>query len=169
MTDVFCSSCGQAHPLGEIEGSFFRPDAVARMGLLARLLRVRDDGVSCVIRGRARFVRGLLCFRVVGLDQDYCWGIWAQVDKDAFVDIERRWDRSDRENGPVHAATIANELPVFGQPMLGLRVSVVVQPRGTAPHVRIEDPGHPAFREQREGISPGRAMAFNHFVLGLGT
>jgi hypothetical protein len=153
------------HPLEEVEGSFSLPDLAKGRGFWSSLLRVRNDGGFCVIDRKRYFVRGMLAFDVQGWTDGYCWGMWAEVDRDTWRHLERRRDEEGREHDPPERGRLANELPLFGQPLTGLEVSIHQQPAGLAPHFRVLDAAHPVAREQAAGISLARVMQFNHFVV----
>jgi hypothetical protein len=165
---VRCPSCGEMHPIGEIEGSHERPDVVHSIGVFGRLFRVRNDGCFCMLDRKRYFVSGLLCFPVNRRSEDYCWGVWAEIDGSTFTEMDRLWNAEGRESASAFFGVIANEVPLFGSPLLGLEVAILMQPVGRKPHFRVLDESHPVYAEQSQGISEARAMGFNHYVLGGG-
>jgi len=168
MSDVRCPSCGEMHPIDEIEGSHERPDVVHSIGIFSRVFRVRNDGCFCMLDRKRYFVRGLLCFPVAGRSGPYCWGVWAEIDRSTYTEMDRLWDEEGRESASTFPGVIANEVPLFGRPLLGLKVAISMQPVGLKPHFRVLDEGHAAYGEQSLGITEARAMEFNHYVLGRG-
>ena len=165
MSVVTCQSCGQPHPLEEVEGSFLLPDTVSTLGRFARLLRSKSERNFCVLDKSQYFVRCLLPIPVHDEDDSYCWGIWAELSSESFKRIKRTWNAPTKEQEPPFVGVLANNIPLYTASTAGLPVEIKHSAPGTAPMARITDFSHPLGNEQRKGVSLGRAMEFNHFVL----
>ncbi|SHF98066.1 hypothetical protein SAMN05444351_1522 [Geodermatophilus nigrescens] len=150
-TGFHCSVCGGWHR--ELPQAFHiaGPDAWSR-----KLWRVKGCELSsdmCVIRDEEFFVRGLVRVPVAGLDEPFQWGLWVSVARDDLVQMAEAWETPGRESMPAAQGQLANNLPVFDEPTLGLHVLVHTQPVGERPHIELVEDGHPLTAEQRNGTS----------------
>jgi hypothetical protein len=78
---------------------------------------------------------------------------WVSVSEEDIVRMAEVWETPGRESLPPVPGTLANSIPVFEEPTLGLRVLVHTQPLGLRPHVELVEDGHRLAVEQREGIT----------------
>jgi hypothetical protein len=149
-----CASCGRVHADMEISHNF--PDSLGTMSRWQWRHRVRDDGDELLLDGRRRFVRGLLPVPVIGADDPYRFGAWAERldpargtrDIDGN-DAEQRLQRGAR-------GMLANDLLFLPHSTLGLEVSVRQRSDGQRPEFVLDaENDHPLATLQRGGMPAG--------------
>jgi hypothetical protein len=149
-----CSVCGERHVL-PLSYSVKAPLAVGSVPpdeLEPRVLITPDQ---CVIDGKDFYLRGRILVPVIGLDEPFVWGIWAEVSPKKFVRTNELWSVEGREQEPPFQGWLNSQLPVFGN-TFNLEVSIQTQPVGHRPQFRVVDPDHPLAIEQRDGITMER-------------
>jgi hypothetical protein len=87
-----CPTCRWRHSLEE--PAFRRPDVIAALPVAGRKDRAAEGDDLCVLRGfdgpHRYFVRGLVSVRLTDVDDDFCWGLWAEISEQAFARIGER-------------------------------------------------------------------------------
>jgi hypothetical protein len=146
-----CSGCSGQHPAAPQAFHLAGPDAWSQE--LRRVKGCKLGTDTCVIRDEQFFILGLLRVAVAGLDEPFEWGLWVSLSQEDLVRMAKAWKTRGRESMPPVPGQLANNLPVFDEPTLGLRVLVHTQPVGLRPHIELVEDGHPLASEQRDGIS----------------
>jgi hypothetical protein len=146
-----CAGCGRWH--SDVPQSFHIPGPDAWSRKLRRVKGCELGSDTCVINDEQFFVLGLIRMPVAGLDEPFEFGVWVSVSEEDIVRMAEVWETPGRESMPPVPGTLANNIPVFERPTLGLPVLVHTQPVGSRPHVELVEDGHPLAVEQREGIS----------------
>jgi hypothetical protein len=160
-----CATCGEEHPLEELEPAFARPDPYVAIPREARerIARANDD--FCRIDGPPErwFVRAVLPVRVAGREVPLRWGLWAEVSEAAFARIVERWRDPEQAREAPFDAALANEIP--GLRTLGLPCRLQLSGLTTRPFLSFApDLDHPFAREQRAGVSEARALEWLHAI-----
>ncbi len=119
---------------------------------------------QCVIDGRDFYLRGRILVPVIGLEEPFVWGIWAEVSPKSFVRTNELWTVEGREQEAAFPGWLNTQLPVFGD-TYNLEVSVQTQPVGQRPQFRVVDQDHPLAVEQRDGITMERVEAIAEMML----
>ena len=160
-----CATCGSIHE--DVPTSFAAdfPDRYANMARVERDTRSVISSDQCIIDQMEFFVRGCLEVPILGAQEPFLWGLWASVREEAFDEISRSWETPDREKlyGPFKGR-IANSPSVYPE-TLNLKVEILLQPVGTRPLFRLEEPDHPLTIEQQAGITLDRALELASFLL----
>jgi hypothetical protein len=110
---------------------------------------------QCVIDGKDFYLRGRILVPVIGLEEPFVWGVWAEVSPTNFVRTNELWTVEGREAEPAFPGWLNTQLPVFGD-TFNLEVSVQTQRVGKRPHFTVVDEGHSLAVEQRNGITMRR-------------
>jgi hypothetical protein len=92
---------------------------------------------------------------VIGLEEPFVWGVWAEVSPINFVRTNELWTVEGREAEAAFPGWLNTQMPVFGD-TYNLEVSVQTQPVGKRPQFTVVDEEHPLAIEQRDGISMRR-------------
>jgi hypothetical protein len=129
-----------------------------------RVVITRDQ---CVIDGRDFYLRGRILVPVIGLDQPFVWGVWAEISPKSFIRANDLWHTPGREKESPFPGWLNTELPLFGN-TINLEVSVHTQAVGQRPQFRITDPTHPLAIEQANGIPLERAEEIAEMILHAG-
>jgi hypothetical protein len=125
---------------------------IAAEELEARLVLTADQ---CVIDGRDFYLRGRILVPVIGLEEPFVWGVWAEVSPKNFVRTNELWMVEGRESEAAFPGWLNTGLPVFGE-TLNLEVRVETQAVGQRPRFVVAAEEHPLAVEQREGITMER-------------
>jgi hypothetical protein len=126
--------------------------AIAVEELDQRLVLTPDQ---CVIDGRDFYLRGRILVPVIGLEEPFVWGVWAEVSPMNFVRTNELWSVEGREAELPFSGWLNSQLPVFGD-TFNLEVSVQTQRVGQRPQFTVVDEDHPLAVEQRDGITMQR-------------
>jgi hypothetical protein len=113
---------------------------------------------QCIIDQKLFFIRGCLEIPIVESEEVFLWGLWAVVREEVFDQISELWESPGKEKlqGPFKGK-IANSLSEYPE-ALNLKCEIIIQPVGTRPLFKLEEPEHPLTVEQRIGITRGRAL-----------
>jgi hypothetical protein len=111
---------------------------------------------QCVIAGERWFVRGRLVLPVHDAEPDFTWGVWVEVSAGSFERMTELWSDERRVREPPYPGWLANALPAYAQPTLGMLARLRTQPVGVAPLVQISADEHPLFAEHTQGITSAR-------------
>jgi hypothetical protein len=122
---------------------------------------------QCVIDGRDFYLRGRILVPVIGVEEPFVWGVWAEVSPTNFVRTNELWTVEGREAEPAFAGWLNTQLPVFGD-TFNLEVSVQTQRVGKRPHFTVVDEEHPLAVEQRNGITMRRVEEIAERMLHAG-
>jgi len=149
-----CSVCGERHvlPLSYSVKAPMAAGAIPADELEQRVVITPDQ---CVIDGKDFYLRGRILVSVIGLEEPFIWGIWAEVSPKNFVRTNELWTVEGREQEPPFPGWLNSQLPIFGD-TFNLEVSIQTQPVGRRPHFTVVDPDHPLAVDQREGITMER-------------
>jgi len=123
--------------------------AVPMEELAQRIVYTPDQ---CVIDGKDFYLRGRILVPVIGVEEPFVWGVWAEVSPINFVRTNELWTVEGREAEPAFPGWLNTQLPVFGDTS-NLEVSVQTQRVGKRPHFTVVDEEHPLAVEQRNGIT----------------
>jgi len=107
---------------------------------------------QCVIDGKDFYLRGRILVPVIGVEEPFVWGVWAEVSPINFVRTNELWTVEGREAEPAFPGWLNTQLPVFGDTS-NREVSVQTQRVGKRPHFTVVDEEHPLAVEQRNGIT----------------
>jgi hypothetical protein len=110
---------------------------------------------QCVVDGKDFYLRGRILVPVVGVEEPFVWGIWAEVSPKNFVRTNELWAVEGREKEPPFPGWLNSQLPVFGD-TYNLAVSVRTEPVGRRQHFTVVDQDDPLAVEQRDGITMER-------------
>jgi hypothetical protein len=162
-----CACCGELVPAAELEFTFKSPDDYHALDAAARSAPdTFCDRNFCVVGGRRLFVRGLIPLPVHGLDEPYCIGAWAELAEHDWRMARQVWDQPGNDRIPEFPGVIANHLPrTYDISTQGLAVQVQLHD-DMRPTFRLVDTAHPLEAEQRDGITPHRALHFTRLIDG---
>lgn len=146
-----CRVCGERHVL-PIKYSVKAPLAVMAIPRDEWNERVVITPDQCVIDGRDFYLRGRILVPVIGLEEPFVWGVWAEVSPKSFLRTHELWSTPGRENEPPFPGWLNTELPLYGD-TINLEVNVQTQVVGWRPQFTVVDQEHPLAVEQREGIT----------------
>jgi len=122
---------------------------------------------QCVIDGKDFYLRGRILVPVIGVEEPFVWGVWAEVSPVNFVRTNELWTVEGREAEPAFPGWLNTQLPVFGD-TFNLEVSVQTQRVGKRPHFTVVDEEHPLLVEQRNGITMRRVEEIAESTLHAG-
>jgi hypothetical protein len=111
--EFVCRVCGERHEL-TMKYSVKAPLAVMAVPQVEwdeRLVITKDQ---CVIDGRDFYLRGRILVPVVGLEEPFVWGVWAEVSPKSFLRTHEMWNTPGRENEPPFPGWLNTELSLFG-------------------------------------------------------
>jgi hypothetical protein len=163
-TGFTCSVCRERHDVLPLSYSVKAPLAVAKIQPEELPQRVVITPDQCVIDDRDFYLRGRIPVPIIGLEEPFIWGVWAEVSPKNFIRTTEMWNTVGREAEPAFPGWLDTELFLFGD-TVNLEVSVETQIVGRRPHFKIVDQDHPLAREQRDGISTDRVEKIAEQIL----
>jgi hypothetical protein len=163
-TGFACRTCGKQHEVLPLSYSVKAPLAVTAIPAedLERRVVITPD--QCVIDGKDFYLRGRILVPVIGLDEPFIWGVWAEVSPKNFLRTNDLWTMTGREMEPAFPGWLNTELFLFGN-TINLEVSVQTQVVGRRPHFTVVDQNHSLAIEQSNGISLERVEEIAATVL----
>jgi hypothetical protein len=164
QTGFDCSVCGKRHNVLPLSYHAKAPVAVTAIPLEEFEKRIVITPDQCVIDGRDFYLRGRILVPIIGLDEPFVWGVWAEISPQNFIRANDLWDVAGREHEPGFPGWLNTELPIFGN-TINLEVNVLTQPLGRRPHFAVSDPQHPLAIEQRNGIPLRRIEKIAEMIL----
>jgi len=163
-TGFQCRICGERHDVLPLSYSVKAPLAVTAIPLDEFEKRVVITPDQCVIDGRDFYLRGRILVPVIGLDEPFVWGVWAEISPKYFIRANDLWNVPGRESEPAFPGWLNTELPLFGN-TINLEVAVQTQVVGRRPHFVVSDSDHPLAIEQRNGITQQRVEEIAETIL----
>lgn len=162
MDRLRCSRCGEEHDLSGMEPTFDYPDAYLAVPEHERAERAYVGEDDCRIRdadrGRRYFLRMLLPVPVRGESDDCCWGVWVEVNEDAFARATELWSDPAQSREPPFPGLLGNSLEEYPE-TLGLPGVVQLTGPSTRPRFTLApELDHPLAAEQRDGVYPERVL-----------
>jgi hypothetical protein len=142
------------------------PAPIQALGVPREVRRVRvalteDD---CVIDGREFYRKGLLEIPVHGTGERFTWGVWLSVSKESYARFGELFGEPTRPAGESFFGWLCNALPGYPDTQL-LKTYLHVREYPARPWVELEPTDHPLAIDQREGLSPERAIALAERLL----
>lgn len=159
-----CGVCGKQHDVLPLSYSVKAPQAVTAIPLDELEKRVVITPDQCVIDGRDFYLRGRILVPIIGMDEPFIWGVWAEISPKNFIRTNDLWNVPGREHEPPFPGWLNTELFLFGN-TINLEVSVQTQAVGRRPQFTVSDPDHPLAIEQRSGITLKRVEEIAEAVL----
>jgi len=87
MDQIKCECCGKFHDAENMDISYKKPFSYFQVSEEDRERRINHESDDFLVIDNEIFVvRGVLPIPVHDHDE-FCWGIWAQVDEQTFADI----------------------------------------------------------------------------------
>jgi hypothetical protein len=147
-----CGVCGERHDVLPLSYSVKAPFAVKTIPAEELEERIVMTPDQYVIDGKDFYLRGRILLPVIGLDEPFVWGIWAEVSPKDFIRANELWTVEGREQEPRFPGWLYTEIPLYGD-TINLEVSVQTQRVGERPRFTVVDREHPLAVEQRDGIT----------------
>lgn len=153
-----CSCCGKE--LGEftLDIAYQLPDLVWAIPEEERADRAKFTTDLCQYGDRF-YLRGILYTPIIDGDQKFGWGLWAEVDEEAFQKYQAVYDIDGSGEPPV-TGVLANTPPGY----VGtdrVRVQIHFGPPTERPLFVVEPGPHLLYTEQTEGITVERVHELN--------
>jgi hypothetical protein len=159
-----CKVCGQRHDVLPLSYSVKAPVAAVAIPPVELERRVVITPDQCIIDGKDFYLRGRILVPVIGVDEPFIWGVWAEISPKTFLRANELWKVQGREAEPPFQGWLNTELPLFGN-TINLEISVQTQQVGRRPHFTVVDPEHPLAIEQRNGITLQRVEEIAEMIL----
>jgi hypothetical protein len=158
-----CRVCGERHvlPLSYSMKVPMAAKAIASEEVEKRVVITPDQ---CVIDGKDFYLRGRILVPVMGLDEPFVWGVWAEVSPKNFIRTNELWTLEGRETERPFPGWLNTELCLFGD-TINLEVSVQTQKVGQRPQFTVVDKSHPLAIEQQNGITLQRIEVIAEMML----
>jgi hypothetical protein len=150
-----CGVCGERHDVLPLSYSVKAPLAVRAVPAEEMEQRLVITPDQCVIDGKSFYLRGRILVPVIGLEEPFVWGVWAEVSPKNFIRANELWTTDGREQEAAFPGWLNSEIPLFGD-TINLEVMVQTQRVGQRPQFTVVDDEHPLALEQRHGITMRR-------------
>ena len=159
-----CRQCGRE--LGEhtLDMGFSLPDVVWNVAEKERKRRAKFNTDVCVLNKKRFFIRGVAFVPIVGTEQQFGWGLWAEVDAAAFQKYLDAFKVDARGQPPV-TGRVANSPQVYPS-LEGHGVNLHFGTPSERPTMKLHASTHPLSLEQQRGIPMTRVHEINDLVHG---
>ena len=150
-----CSTCGEEHSGLAADYAFGLPDDVYSLPYLERYRRTRANADLCTLDELRFFVRGVLPLPFVDSDDEFVWGVWAEVTKE-WHDLYLAGYYDDLSDNPPFEARLANTIPAYDH-SIGLAIQVQFRSGNDRPSFHFPRSASLLLaREQHNGITRDR-------------
>jgi hypothetical protein len=159
VSQVKCGCCGKE--IGEIafDKSYTMPDEIWALSESEKKQRAQIGSDLCQLDGRY-FLRGVAYIPVNGAEQQFGWGIWAEIPQDDFFEYVKNY-KEDNSNKPAFRGKVANQIPSYAN-TIGLGLLVQLSNETQRPTFTFIDESHLLKKEQSEGMSLERVHSFSN-------
>lgn len=158
-----CTECGEWHDELPLKYSLNAPLDVMEIPPAERDERVVITPDQCVIDNRRFYLRGRILIPIIGNEDPFVWGVWAEVSPRSFIRSNELWSTPGREAEPPFSGWLNSDIFLFGN-TINLEVSIHTQPVGRRPEFRIFNQMHPLAIEQRNGIDAERVQEIAEMI-----
>jgi hypothetical protein len=149
-----CAICGKEHDSLPMDIAFQKPEAYFRIPEAQRARRIKINADLCVIDDQRYFIRGLLPVPVLGTDQRFGWGMWAQVARKDYQRYRQLWN-VDASAEPPFRGTLSASVPGYAD-LETLEVDIFPGKAADRPLFRLLPSDHLLAQEQMHGITMDR-------------
>ena len=170
MSKVRCSICGNEHDLGNIEPSFRRPDAYFAVPPEQRQRRINETDDACLIASAdghdlACFIRAVLKVPIIDQSRPIGWGLWVEVDHEAYWRVASVSDDPNQHTEPPFACTVANDIPRYPSTRGLPGVIQLAGPRLRPLLTLTPESSHPFAVETHAGVQSARALEWRSWFV----
>lgn len=158
-----CGYCDEWHDELPLDIAMKWPEMYFSVPENERELKVWGSRYFTKIEDSRFAIRGLLFVPVKDYEEDFCWGLWAEVDKSTYEKIWDSWE-SDCSGETVFGVLDVN-IPTYED---ASRAEVEIRLSGPEeqPIFILKDKSTKLGIEQAGGIAVNRVLSINHEVLG---
>ena len=132
--------------------AYQRPADVFKIPADERPKRIRINDDLCIIDDSEFYIRGVLALPVRELDTPFRWGIWAQVDKEAFDYYQAHWNVPSTDDLTSFPGVLSGGIAVYPDSDQ-LMVAIHMQPNNQRPVFVVLDHNHALAKAQQLGIT----------------
>ncbi len=147
-----CEICGHVHDDLLLDIGYKRPGAYFKIPAEERQTRIQITVDWCSIDDTEFYIRGVLALPIQGSLEEFCWGVWAQIQKHDFYRYSELWDDEQAINEPPFMGVLSGEIGVYPASD-GLPVRIQLQSEGQRPRFWVMDEQHPLAIDQQLGIT----------------
>jgi hypothetical protein len=148
-----CPTCGKSHDGLQRNFAWKLPDVVWAIPAEQREAAAKCTSDLCQY-GERYFIRCILPVPLLGADDPFNWGVWAEVERPTFERYLEIYEM-DAESEPHRLGRVANAIP--GYPEISEAMEIHFGKSTERPTLHFTPAcNHPLAKEQREGISGGR-------------
>jgi len=151
-----CRTCGKSHR-GLPAWHFQAPLQALAIPRDERVQRVELTEDDCVIDEKEFYLKGLLEIPLRGLADQFVWGIWLSVSAKSYARFVESFENVNRGGGEHFFGWVCTEIPGYPSTQL-LKANLHIREYPIRPRVELEPTDHPLAIEQRDGLSPLRAI-----------
>ncbi len=135
------------HELPDI--GFEAPDQYLSLSETEQQQAFLSDELS-IVAGQY-FVRTVLLLPIQGTLQDFGWGVWAQVEKDDYLDYQNYLESPQSATKSLIIGRLANRIEALPD-TLGLEVRLEFQDPAQRPQLKLLDGQHDLNQYQKQGV-----------------
>ncbi len=149
-----CAQCGTAHEGYPTDCGYTLPDDVWAIPESERETRAKFTTDLCEMDGRY-FIRGILLIPLVQREDDFAWGVWAELEHSNFERYLEIYD-ADAADEPPMSGALANAIPGY-EGAANERVLIKFGGSGDRPEFALEPHSESLLaKDQRSGIDERR-------------
>jgi hypothetical protein len=155
-----CECCGQRHDGLPLDIGFEFPIDYLDVPKRERKRRCELTSDWCIIDRKRYYLRGVLSIRVLEVNDEFTWGLWAQVPP---KDLRRYRDSYGHDRrGQTPSAGILSGAPRPYADAEGHPLRIAFGSAGQRPTFTLKRSKHLFYREQRAGITLHRVHELLH-------
>jgi hypothetical protein len=120
---------------------------------------------QCVIGEQRFFLRGCIEIAVLGYEEPFIWGAWAEVSEPDFTAYVTCPEDRDRTSIGPYDGHLSGHFAPYEELCENLKVKVVPREHGTRPGFVLEPADHLLYREQRQGLPAERVAEIYEIMI----
>ncbi len=152
-----CAQCGTAHEGYPTDRAYTLPDDVWAIPKADLQTRAEFTPDLCAMDGRC-FIRGVLFIPLIQREDNFGWGVWAEVDNAVFEHYREIFDL-DGSDEPTSSGVLANAIPGY-EDAANERVIITFGSPSARPTFDLEPHSQSSLaKDQRTGIDERRYHA----------
>jgi hypothetical protein len=151
-----CRCCGKQFNTLQLDIMYNAPDHWVAIPEAERKGKIDDD--VCFLHhndGMDIYLRGVIEIPIVGLNENFRWGVWVSLSEESFRRALDLWTADVIEDEPPKFGWLSNNIDIYPN-TLNLATHVHLRPGKLRPAIELEPTDHPLAIEQRRGITLAR-------------
>jgi hypothetical protein len=145
-----CGTCGNWHTGLPLDYAYDEPESYRGLSDDEREQAFLNKDVCEIRKYGWYFVRGVIALPIIGMNEQFLWGVWSSLSEKNFKYTMDHWDDPAVENTSPMFGWLNSRIQDYPD-TLNLKLNVHLK-RETRPYFELEPTDHPLAVDQHNGI-----------------